>query len=185
MTMISIHRKQRTAAVVSAFTAVLLTLACLAGPDDRAVAGPPWNPVDSAWKVIDNLELAYNTMDLDLYMSCFREDFEFHLPFQWGGGYGKQDSFWGYWLEEEFHQGMFNCGQVYSIDLQIEGTNQTPWTGDSTGASLQLNRAFSLYVYLDESQSEGYLAAGEALFICRKDSTGEWYVWKWWDQSQT
>jgi hypothetical protein len=26
-----------------------------------------------------------------------------------------------------------------------------------------------------------YRAQGTAEFICRQDSTGEWYIWQWWD----
>ena len=51
--------------------------------------------------------------------------------------------------------------------------------------SLQLDRTFDLKVYTDEAQSQGYHASGSALFICREDSTGEWYIWQWWDQSDT
>jgi hypothetical protein len=180
----NMDKKQRIVVVVSAFTAVLMTLGCLTGPDDSPPLQTPWETLDSAWKVVDNLVLAYNTMDLDLYMSCFREDFEFHLlEYQWGGGYGKQDSFWGYWTEELYHTNMFS--NAFGIELTFAGNSQSPWTGDSTGMSLQLSRTFDLKVYTDEAQSQGYLASGSALFICREDSTGEWYIWQWWDLSDT
>ena len=72
------------------------------GPLPEPPVGPPWAATDSAWKVIENLRYAYITIDLELYMSCFRDDFEFWpIPVQ-------QDSFWGYDIEEQFHQNMFD-----------------------------------------------------------------------------
>jgi len=181
-----IKKRAAPGVIASVLTAVLLSMACLTGPSNEITpAGPPWEPVDSAWKVIENLQFAYNNMDLDLYMSCFREDFEFHLL--WYNPHGNsamQDSFWGFAVEELIHQNMF--AYVYSIELTIEGTQESPWTGDTTGQSYQLPRIFDLWVYTNEAQSEGYRAAGSALFICRPDSTDDqWYIWQWWDLSHT
>ena len=176
-----------TITLMAGLTSMLLSMACLTGPDGSPPPQTPWETLDSAWKVIDNLELAYNAMDLSLYMGCFREDFEFHFSdYSWPGeGYGKQDTFWGYWIEEGFHQGMFNSGEVSSIELTIAGTQENPWSGDSTGASLQLHRSFDLHVYTDEAQSDGYRAAATPGRVMGVASTGEWYVWKWWDESDT
>ncbi len=172
-------------AIASMLTAVLLSMACLTGPSSSTPPGAPWDTIDSAWKVIENLEYAYNARDIDLYMSCFREDFEFHLLwFDPHGNSAKQDSFWGYDIEELYHQNMF--AYVNSIALTIYGTSESPWTGDSTGLSLQLPRTFDLKVYTNEAQSEGFRAAGSALFICRQDTTDDqWYIWQWWDLSDT
>jgi hypothetical protein len=145
-----------------------------------------YNPADSAWKVLENLEYAYVSRDIGHYLDCFRDDFEFHLlELDWDDydGDGIIDEYWGLDLEEEFHELMFN--NVSAIELNLSGTSQSPWTGDSTGLSLQLTRTFDLKVYTDEAQSQGYRASGDALFICREDSTGEWYIWQWWDQSDT
>ncbi len=183
----SISMKHRVmVAVASILTAVLISMACLTGPSNSTPPGAPWEPVDSSWKVIENLEYAYNTMDIDLYMSCFRDDFEFHLLW-WYNHHGKpakQDSFWGYTVEEQFHQNMF--AYVDSIELTIEGTQESPWSGDSTGQSYQLHRNFDLKVYTDLAQTGCYRASGSAPFICRRDTTDDqWYVWQWWDLSQT
>lgn len=174
-------------AISSLIAAVLLSVACLTGPENSVPPGAPWEPVDSAWKVIDNLEYAYNTMDIGLYMSCFREDFEFHpleLQYPPHGNFAKEDTFWGYGLEEQLHLNMF--ANVYLIELTIDGTQESPWPGDTTGQSYQLCRNFDLKVYYDEAQSMGCRASGSALFICRKDTQDdEWYVWHWWDLSDT
>jgi len=143
-------------------------------------------PVDSAYKVLENLQYAYISRDIGHYLDCFRDDFEFHLlEIDWDDydGDGIIDDYWGLDLEEEFHIMMFD--NVSSIELSLSGTQQSPWTGDSTGLSLQLPRTFDLKVYTNAAHSEGYRASGSALFICREDSTGEWYIWKWWDISDT
>jgi hypothetical protein len=138
--------------------------------------GPPWENPDSAYKVIENLEYAYDTMDLELYMSCFRDDFEFHLlEVSW------PPESWGFDTEESAHQSMF--GTVYDIDLAFEGGGESPWSGDSTGESWELERTFDLSVYMDEYT--GFRASGQEVFICRPDGDGTWYVWEWFDLSDT
>lgn len=144
------------------------------------------NPCDSAYKVLENLEFAYKSLDIDQYMNCFRDDFEFHLlEVDWADytGNGVIDEYWGIDLEEAYTENMFS--NVSSIELSFSGDQQSPWTGDSTGQSLQLIRGFDLKVYTNSSQTTGFMASGDALFICRPDSTGEWYIWQWWDQSNT
>ncbi len=37
------------------------------------------NPVDSAYKAIENLNMSYYTQDIGHYMECFRNDFEFNV----------------------------------------------------------------------------------------------------------
>ncbi len=141
-------------------------------------------PVDSAWKVLKNLEYAYISMDIDHYMACFRSDFEFHLlEIDWDDytGNGEIDEYWGLAKEEQFHIAMFNA--LSSIELTLSGDSEFPWTGDPTNMSLALPRTFDLKVYT--VGINGYCASGSALFICREDETGEWYIWQWWDQSST
>lgn len=173
--------------IVSAtVSAILISVACTdtTGPEGKTPQGPPWSPVDSSWKIINNLEFAYNAMDIDLYMSCFREDFVFHPP--WENPYGKsakQDSCWGYDFEELCHQNMFEYAD--SIKLVVDGTHVTPWTGDSTGQSYMLQRIYELVVYTEQAQTVYYMAIGSSIFICRQDSTGEWYIWQWYDLSDT
>ncbi len=158
-------------------------------PDTGDKPPPPQyhNPVDSAYKVLENLEYAYISRDIGHYLNCFRDDFEFHLlEVDWNdyNDDGILDKYWGLDQEEAFHILMFN--NVSSIDLTLDGIQQSPWTGDPTGQSYQLPRTFDLKVYTDEAQSSGFRASGSALFICRPDTnTGEWYIWQWWDQSDT
>ena len=171
------HIIAASAVVVS----LIISMGCLAGPDDTAVTEKaPWDTLDNAWKVIENLEYAYNNMDIDLYMNCFRDDFEFWPPPE---GWIPPDTCWGHNFELLCHQGIFSTATT--IELILDGDSQSPWTGDSTGMSYQLSRIFSLKVYLDEAQTQGFCASGSALFICRPDSTGEWYIWYCYDLSNT
>jgi len=176
--------------IVSAVIAAVIVSGCWNPFSPKQSPDPPpvqyHVPVDSAYKVLENLQYAYTSRDIGHYLDCFRDDFEFHLlEIDWDDydGDGIIDDYWGLDLEEEFHIIMFD--NVSSIELSLSGTQQSPWTGDSTGQSLQLPRTFDLKVYTNAAHSEGYRAAGSALFICREDSTGEWYIWKWWDDSDT
>ncbi len=152
-------------------------------PADPVVPDP--YPVASA--VVDSLASAYVGMDLASYVACFRDDFEFHrLQYEWDGlrsGASTDTTSWGLELETALHEAMFDS--VIGIELTLEGDDETPWSGDSTGASLLLTREFDLKVYTGDEQTTGYHATGMALFICRRDSEGSWYVWQWYDQSDT
>lgn len=135
---------------------------------------------DSGYKVLENLEYAYKSRDIDRYLDCFRDDFEFMLlECDWADydGDGQTDDSWGLDLEEKFHRTMFDG--VQSIELSLEGNNQgTPY---GQGQELFI-RQFDLKVYT--SASQGYRASGEAHFICAQDSTDEWYVHIWEDHSE-
>ena len=178
--------KFATAVVITSF--ILSISACWNPFNPEKNPNPVTNqyyvPADSAWKVLENLEYSYASMDIDRYIACFRSDFEFHLlEVDWDDytGNGVIDEYWGLALEEEYHIAMFNY--VSSIDLTLSGDSEFSWSGDPTGMALALPRTFDLKVYTDGVN--GYCASGSALFICREDEAGEWYIWQWWDQSST
>lgn len=182
-------RNSRIPMLVSAIIAAIIVAGCW-NPFSPDTGDPSpvqyYTPVDSAWKVLKNLEYAYISRDIDHYLACFRGDFEFHLlEIDWADytGNGEIDEFWGIDTEEEFHILMFNA--VSAIELTLSGTTEYPWTGDTLQTSYALPRTFDLKVYTDGAHTTGFRASGEALFVCREDSTGEWYVWQWWDQSET
>ena len=125
--------------------------------------------------VVENLETAYNYQDLDEYLLCFRDDFFFLTC--------PPDTFWGYDTEMLFHERMFS--NVDDILLTLSGDAEWTWSGDSTGQSLELLRSFYMKVYYTSgSQNALALAEGQARFICRPDSSGDWYVWRWEDESE-
>ena len=183
--------KQIKIFIVSAVITVVIVSGCWNPFSPNTGEDPPpvqyHSPVDSAYKVLENLEYAYISRDIGHYLDCFRDDFEFHLQeIDWDdyNDDGILDTYWGLDQEEAFHINMFNSTNVISIDLGLEGNQQSQWTGDPTGQSYQLQRTFELKVFM--SNDPGYRATGSALCICRPDTTtGEWYIWQWWDLSDT
>ena len=178
--------------VIESVAGFLVLTGCLFSPesDDNPPDPIYYEPADSAWKVVKNLETAYINRDHDAYMDCFREDFEFHLlETDWDDydGDGIVDTYWGYDIEDLFSQNMFNA--VEQIELVLTGTSEYPWMGDPTEQSYALPRNFDLKVYTSvggpSQPPQGYRASGEAIFICRPDTTtGEWYIWQWFDESE-
>ncbi|MCD4700772.1 MAG: hypothetical protein K8S24_02845 [Candidatus Aegiribacteria sp.] len=113
---------------------------------------------------------------MDEYMNCFRNDYEFNYI-------SDSDTLsWGFDTEESIHISMFD--QVRRMDLTLSGSEEYPWSGDTTGSTLVLPREYDLKVYMVPDSAE-YRALGTAHFICRQDSMEEWYVWQWWDFPDT
>lgn len=182
--------KIASAAVLLAFLACLI--AGCSNPDEVTDWDPDYfySPADSAWKVIHNFQLAYQTKNLDKYMSCLDEEFEFVLLEVDWGFYGPDSIYyesWGIDVEEEFTTNMFNSPKAEIIDLVIDGDTETCWYGDSTGSTLQLVRAFQLdiYYYDEENVLQGWSAQGDAIFLCKPDACGEYKIWRWTDLSET
>ncbi len=132
-----------------------------------------YSPTDNVLKSIANFDNSYHELNLNEYMGCFRSDFEFYYE-------SNGDTLsWGFDTEQNIHQSMFS--QASEIWLTLLGSDQYPWSGDSTGATLVLPRDYSLRVFMGCEDSTGTSASGIAHFICRQDSVGEWYIWQWWD----
>lgn len=130
------------------------------------------SPVDSPHKALENLELAYDLRDMDGYMDCFRNDLEFYSV-------SNLDTLsWGIDTEEYLHFSMF--GYVSGVELTLSGNEEYPWSADTTGSTLVLQREYDLNIFI-ESDSAEYWASGTAHFVCRQDSLEEWYIWQWWD----
>lgn len=147
------------------------------------------SPPDSAWKVIENLTLAYQIKNVELFSDCLHDEFEFFLLPEDSVDYngdGIADSSWGRSIEIELTENMFNSPNAEIIDLILEGNMESVWYGDSTGTTLMLVRSFWLKIYYwDPDQGPtGYSAEGIAVFLCKPDSTGEYKIWRWLDQSE-
>jgi hypothetical protein len=100
---------------------------------------PSWSyhdPVDSVYKLIENIEFSYISQDIWRYMQCFRIDFEF---FHKSNG---DTLSWGFDTEQEIHQSIFN--QVCLSDLILSGYEEYPWSSDTTGSTLVLPREYDL-----------------------------------------
>ncbi len=152
---------------------ILVLIAC--NPTETEPYSPSslyHDPVDSAFKVIENLEYSYVSRDIGHYLNCFRSDFAFYYI-------SNGDTLnWDFDTEMNIHYpSMF--WNVNMIELTFSGAEEYPWSGDTTGSTLVLPREYDLKVSLPDSVE--YRALGTAHFICRQDSMGEWYVWQWWD----
>lgn len=127
-----------------------------------------------------NLRNAWEGQDIVLLASLFRDDFEHHLlEVDWDdyNGDGLIDEYWGLDIELEFAEAIFAAAD--SISFQISEGSSIPWTGDSTGTTMALNRLIDLKIYSAQGNTQESM---DALFLCRTDDQGDWYIWQWWDQ---
>lgn len=177
--------------VALAITAVIIAgTACLFSPESGGTGSSDYyTPADSAWKVLHNFQLAYQTQNIDAYKNCLHDEFEFILlEVDWDDydGDGIIDQSWGRDLEELYTTNMFNSPEAEIIDLTLEGTGESVWYGDPSGQTLQLVRSFELEVYYWDAQGDpnGYRAIGDAIFRCKPDETGEYKIWQWEDHSE-
>lgn len=167
-------------------------LAILAGcgNDATGIYPPvlPHSPVNAAWKAVENLEYAYNTMDLELVEATLDQNFINHLDEEdWADfdGDGIIDDSWGLDLELEWFEGLFEFAD--DIEMSFSGEDEYLWTEDSTGQSLELPRTFSMKVYYDNGPYQGTQFSGSVIYVCRPDSNDEWRIWQlfslqplWW-----
>ncbi len=166
------------------FTSTLSLIGFGCSTDTTGVSPPdlPHSPVDSAWKAVENLDYAYNTMDLNLVNMTLSEDFTHQFAVGSPPGI-----VWDRAQEMEWFADLF---EVFSaIDMTFSGSAEWPWSGDSTGQSLELPRAFNVIAYYQSSSGpyEGRIASGNEQYICRPDSDDEWHIWyqvsaqeNWW-----
>ncbi len=128
------------------------------------------SPVDSTYKLLENLEYSYTGFELNEYLNCLHENFEFRY-FS-----GTDTLSWGLDTEHSITDSLFS--QAYRIELSLWGTQEYPWDEDTTGATMILLRDYSLKVYMDPAHSIEYSASGTAEFYCLLDSMGEWSLWR-------
>ena len=176
-------------------TATILLLAgtaCIFSPEPGDGPGDPgfYTPADSAWKVLHNFQLAYQTQNIEAYKECLHEEFEFILlETDWDDydGDGVIDQSWGRDREELYTTNMFNSSRAEVIELTLNGSGQSVWYGDPTGTTYQLTRSFELKVYFwnEQGQPDGFRAQGDAIFLCKPNEDGEYQIWQWTDLSDT
>ncbi len=170
-------------------TGGLLYAGCIFAPDSQDNDNPPlYQTAETPEKLLENFMLSYETRNIDEYTNCLSEDFEFILlEVDWAdyNGDGIIDQSWGRDLEEEFTAGMFMSDSAQYIDLSLNGTSNTEYYGDPTGATRQLVRSFELKVYfIQDVVQVGHRASGDAIFLCRPDENGEYRIWQWTDLSE-
>ena len=178
--------------VVTVLTMILVGSACLFNPEEKQTGGDTgfYSPVDSAYKVIANFELAYETKNMAAYMECLHDEYEFKLlEVDWDDydGDGIIDESWGLDIEEAMTENMFTSTSAEIIELTLEGNSESVWYGDPSGETLQLVRSFELKVYFydDEGVQQGFRAAGQAIFLCKPNDDGDYVIWQQQDLSET
>jgi hypothetical protein len=177
--------------MMSVVALVLAGSACIFSPESKpGETSDYYSPVDTPEKLLANFQLAYQTKNLDAYMECLHEEFEFILlEVDWADytGNGQIDESWGYDIEENYTGNMFSSDQAEVIELTLDGNTQSVWWGDPSGKTLQLVRNFDLKVfyYLPDGSVKGSHALGSAKFLCRPNAEGDYQIWCWEDQSET
>ncbi|MCD6587367.1 MAG: hypothetical protein J7K88_02315 [Candidatus Fermentibacteraceae bacterium] len=178
--------------MVSVVALVLAGSACLFSPEGGGESGVTdyFSPVDTPEKLLANFQLAYQTKNLDAYMDCLHEEFEFILlEVDWDDytGNGEIDQSWGRDIEEQMTSNMFSSDQAEVIELTLDGNTETVWWGDPSGETLQLIRNFDLkvYFYQPDGTVSGFHALGIAKFLCKPNAEGDYQIWRWEDQSET
>jgi hypothetical protein len=167
--------------------AIIALLICsfTACEDDPSGPGPIdslyFECTDSAWKVVQNLEYAYNHRDLALYMNCFEDDFQFIFDADPTTPEPELES-WGLEFEELCHESLFTSSSINSIQLMFTGYSDGPWSGSPDSTVIAAPRDFVLLVHL--SNGGGFIATGAAEFVCSPDSSGEYLIALWNDQSE-
>ncbi len=175
---------------ITVTSAILASTACLFSPESGGTGEDPgyYTPADSAWKVLANMQLAYQTHNTDAYVDCLHDEFEFKLlEVDWDDydGDGIIDESWGKDLEELFTTNMFNSPEAEIIELTLNGNSEYEWPGDPTHETIQLTRSFDLQVYHidEEGNPNGFRAQGDAFFLCKPNEDGEYQIWQWTDLS--
>ncbi len=180
------------ALIITIMSLTLAGSACLFSPDPDP--GDPsgddyHSPVDTPAKLMDNFLLSYQTKNINAYMECLHEEFEFVLlETDWEDytGNGEIDESWGRDIEEDMTGSMFSSPQAEIVDLSLNGTTETVWYGDVTGATIQLVKSFDLKVYwYDGGEQDGFHALGDAVFLVKPNEDGDYQIWRWTDLSET
>ncbi|HPJ28637.1 MAG TPA: hypothetical protein PLM22_06850 [Candidatus Sabulitectum sp.] len=179
----------RTCSLFIFVTGAQLSVGCIFAPPPVNDDNPTlFQTADTPEILMENFVLSYETRNTDEYLHCLHDDFEFILlEVDWAdyNGDGIIDQSWGRDKEEEFTTGMFNSPEAQVIELMLNGTSNTEYYGDPTGATRQLVRSFELKVYfVEDGVQVGHRASGEAIFLCRPDENGEYRIWQWTDLSE-
>lgn len=147
--------------------------------------------------VLENLEIAYNKQDIDLFKNCLSKSFRFELisveKDEIGidmDGDGIKDSWWDYTEEVEYHRNLFGSGSSDgsfpspdNIYLSLQIPQEEVWQQDSQPnredwiiIPVYFNLVLTLY------GSSNISADGYARFYLRPEGD-EWKIIIWRDES--
>ncbi len=151
---------------------------------------------DSPEILLQNLEDAYNRMDIDLYKSCLSKSFRFVIISSEKNDIGLDidddglsDDWWDYDVEVRYTENLFGCGSTdglvpapVSISLDLQVPSSESWGQDSDSANTLI---IPCYFDLRLTYSGNYqdiVANGYALFYVVEED-GVWKVVRWQDES--
>jgi len=170
---------------------LLLVLLCSCGNNATGISPPvlPHDPVNAAWKAVENFQYSYNTQDIDLLGITLDPDFMHHLEEEYWDDYdgdGIIDTYLDLDLELLFTEAFFDTAEM--IELTLNGDDEQTWPDDSLAWALELPRVYGMKVYYDAGGPyQGSQVSGTISFICRPDSDEEWRIWQlfmqpsiWW-----
>ena len=177
-------------AATAALAALLATALGISGCSNRGCTCP--DEVEDLYKlrtspenVLYNLKTAYVDMNLDEYIDCLAEEFEFHVnPRDSGDPYWDIPETWNKAVEETIHRRMF------ADDADVERVTLT-----LTSTSKEWNASDDLWRYTEAPDLRitvtgdlTFLATSDQLFVLaidedRGDSDGEelWEIVEWHD----
>ncbi len=161
--------------------AVSILVACNGDPSGPGVPVDSlyYSHPDSVWKVVHNLGNAYNERDLERYVDCFTEDFEF-----WYFDHASPFPDWTFWelpYETLCHESLFTTADVDSIVLLLAPGPESASILIPGGVDCPC--PFDLEVYI--GPGTGCHAVGNACFTMVQDSSDAWRIALWYDESQT
>ncbi|MBD3348248.1 MAG: hypothetical protein GF400_03500 [Candidatus Eisenbacteria bacterium] len=122
------------ARVACAFAVLLAASAILAAGCHESSSTGPDEADDDAYparshpdSVLKRLQMAYVAMDLEPYLDCLADTFQFHLLQQdWAPPDSDLPSWWGKGCEDTIHSGMFSDADTLSADqIMLTLTTET------------------------------------------------------------
>lgn len=141
----------------------------------------PHSPVNQGWKAVENLEFAFNQRNSELLDETLDPSFLFFLPEEEWGDYNGDGIIDTTLTREMFISAAVSLFQRYgSVELEYTGSSETPWAGDSTGATMMYPRVY--FMEVSQGTQEGWTRNGVTTIRCRPDSSGTWQV-TWIDDS--
>lgn len=160
------------------FLVLLLMGGCIFAPDREE--GQPSDLLRTPQGVIRQLEDAYRRKDLERYLECLADTFEFHLVPREVNDIWPAPS-WGKVEEERMHRNMF--GRMDHIELTLSGDHAQLVVAEPE--TWRLFREFDLLVWktADELFERG-VGYGWAEFVVQKDASGRFRIVDWYDLEQ-
>jgi len=167
--------------VKKAYIAAWAVLAAASGcssPEGIITPVLPYDPADEGWKAVENFEHSFNMKDLALLEETLDPTFAYLLPEEDWADYDGDGIIDICFNEEYYLQTVSNVFQTYEIiEFTLYGNGETTWPGDPSGQTMQYERTYDIWVYnWAGGEPEGWRRQGEAVFLCRPDSSGIWRI---------